>query len=192
MGLCCLQGLMKRGAGDTREEESFIKVQLQQEGPQVHHGKIPAGTGMDMSSTCPAISSCRTAVPASSLGLQEDAVPALMTLKRALRLLVLMASLQQEITWFLGFPTEDRNNRHETGGDKSRCLHGNLLGCLLSLCVVDPCPAPPPVLEDPPRSLPVRWMAWLTALRQASRALWLLERILYSLIRSRFRWYSSL
>ena len=43
-----------------------------------------------------------------------------------------------------------------------------------------------------PRSLPARCIAWLTDLRQASRALWLLERILYSLIRSLFRSYSSL
>lgn len=45
---------------------------------------------------------------------------------------------------------------------------------------------------NPPRSRPARWMAWLTDLRQASSALWLLERILYSLIRSLLRWYSSL
>lgn len=38
-------------------------------------------------------------------GPQEDAVPALMTLKRVLTLLLLMASRQAEITWFLGFPT---------------------------------------------------------------------------------------
>lgn len=51
-------------------------------------------------STCPFLP--------SSLHPQEDAVPALMILKRALTLLLLMASLQAEITWFLGLPTEEK------------------------------------------------------------------------------------
>lgn len=44
----------------------------------------------------------------SSVHLQEDAVPPLMTLNRALMLLLLMASRQQEMTWFLGLPTEEK------------------------------------------------------------------------------------
>lgn len=34
-------------------------------------------------------------------------MPPLMTLNRALMLLLLMASRQQEMTWFLGLPTEE-------------------------------------------------------------------------------------
>lgn len=38
-------------------------------------------------------------------------MPALMTLSRALMLLLLMASRQQQITWFLGFPTEEKQGQ---------------------------------------------------------------------------------
>lgn len=39
-----------------------------------------------------------------------------MTLSRAWTLLLLMASRQQEMTWFLGFPTEEKSDRCEDMG----------------------------------------------------------------------------
>lgn len=39
-----------------------------------------------------------------------------MTLSRAWTLLLLMASRQQEMTWFLGFPTEEKSDRCEDVG----------------------------------------------------------------------------
>lgn len=62
---------------------------------------------------CPA-AALKTNVQQSLLvrsGPQDDAVPALMTLKSALTLLLLMASRQAEITWFLGFPTGHNGRR---------------------------------------------------------------------------------
>lgn len=41
-------------------------------------------------------------------------MPALMILKSALTLLLLMASRQAEITWFLGLPTEEREEEGQT------------------------------------------------------------------------------
>lgn len=44
---------------------------------------------------------------------QDDAVPARMILKSALTLLLLMASRQAEITWFLGLPTELKDGERQ-------------------------------------------------------------------------------
>lgn len=49
----------------------------------------------------------------SSFRSQEDAVPALMILKSALMLLLLMASRQAEITWFLGLPTAEKHTQRQ-------------------------------------------------------------------------------
>lgn len=53
-------------------------------------------------------------MPPPTLHPQEDAVPALITLKSALTLLLLMASRQAEITWFLGLPTEKKEKQRHT------------------------------------------------------------------------------
>lgn len=59
---------------------------------------------------------------------QEDAVPARMILKSALTLLLLMASRQAEITWFLGLPTELKKGQRQI----NKCTHSldsaNMLG----------------------------------------------------------------
>lgn len=43
-----------------------------------------------------------------------------------------------------------------------------------------------------PLSLPARWIPWLTSFKQDSNSLWLLHLILYPLMRSLFKSYSSI
>lgn len=60
-------------------------------------------------------------------------MPALMTLNSPLTLLLLMASRQQEMTWFLGFPTEEIKAR-ETWVDvrrKGRSKRTKRRSCIL-------------------------------------------------------------
>ena len=54
-------------------------------------------------------------------------MPALMILKSALTLLLLMASRQAEITWFLGLPTEEKDEQRQIGEYKHYNQHSGAL-----------------------------------------------------------------